>query len=271
LPGLGDGACANVGVGAVGHDRIALSLGTSGAMRIVSHRKPDASFIVPEGLWAYRLDHERIALGAAISNGGKVLAWLGELLQTDFESDDVERARHLPPDQHGLTILPFLAGERSPIWNDRATAIIAGLTLHTGRPELLRAGLEAVGLRFARLYPALRTVAATEHEIVASGGAILKSPAWLQITCDCLDHRLLAPPPAEESSARGAAIMALFATGAISSPDDVQDTADGADVIEPSPEAARIYARALKRQSALENLMFPGGTSWTAAFDRTAD
>ena len=44
------------------------------------------------------------------------------------------------------------------------------------------------------------------------------APAWLQITADCLDHRLLAPPPTEESSARGAAIMALLAIGAISAP-----------------------------------------------------
>jgi gluconokinase len=267
LPGLGDGACANVGSGAVGNDRIALSLGTTGAMRIVLERALGATMIIPEGLWAYRLDHKRIVLGAAISNGGKVLAWLNDLLKTSYGDAVMQQAMALEPDAHGLTVLPFLAGERSPIWNDRATAVVAGVTLNTGRAELLRAGMEAVGLRFARLYEALRTVAAKEHEIVASGAAILNSPVWLQITADCLWHPLLAPPPSEEASARGAAIMALLGIGAISNLGDVADPADGALLVGSSRAAELAYQRALRRQTLLESLLFPNGTSWDAEFD----
>ena len=266
LPGLGDGACANVGAGGVDSGRIALSLGTSGAMRIVIERGIGAPIIVPEGLWAYRLDHERIVLGAAISNGGKVLAWLTDLLDCELDGAEMARAAELDPDSHGLTILPFLAGERSPIWNDRATAVVAGLDLSTGRAELLRAGMESVGLRFARLYQALKPVAAERHEIVAGGAAILNSPAWLQITADCLRHPLAAPPPTEESSARGAAIMALLAAGVIADLRDVSDPADGAVDIEPSTAAADVYARALQRQTALESLLFPNGSSWDRLF-----
>jgi gluconokinase len=266
LPSLGDGACANVGAGGVGDDRIALSLGTSGAMRIVIGRRLGAPVIIPEGLWAYRLDHGRIVLGAAISNGGKVLAWMNDLLESKFDGEEMTRAAELQPDSHGLTILPFLAGERSPIWNDRATAVIAGLKLSTGRAELLRAGMESVGLRFARLYHLLKPVAAKRHEIVAGGAAILNSPAWLQITADCLHHPLTAPPPTEESSARGAAIMALLAADVISKLRDASDPAEGATVIRPSAEAANVYAHALKRQSALESLLFPNGSSWDHLF-----
>ena len=223
--------------------------------------------IIPEGLWAYRLDHNRIVLGAAISNGGKVLAWLKEFLKAGYDDDDMVRAMALEPDAHGLTVLPFLAGERSPIWNDRAAAVIAGLTLNTSRADLLRAGMEAVGLRFARLYEALRTVAAKEHEIVASGAAILNSPAWLQITADCLNHPLLAPPPNEEASARGAAIMALLALGTISGLGDIADPVAGAHTLRPGHAAAATYQGALRRQSVLEALLFPGGSSWDAQLD----
>jgi gluconokinase len=191
---------------------------------------------------------------------------LNDLLESEFDGDEMARAAEMEPDSHGLTILPFLAGERSPIWNDRATAVIAGLDLSTGRAELLRAGMESVGLRFARLYQALKPIAAKRHEIVAGGAAILNSPAWLQITADCLRHPLAAPPPTEESSARGAAIMALLATGEISDLREASDPADGATVIHPSDEAANVYARALQRQSALESLLFPNGSSWDHLF-----
>src|SRR5918994_5324879 len=55
FPALGDGACANVGSGAIGPSRIALTVGTSAAVRMILRRAPDEHWTVPEGLWAYRL------------------------------------------------------------------------------------------------------------------------------------------------------------------------------------------------------------------------
>jgi gluconokinase len=265
VPGLGDGACANIGTGAVGSDRIALSLGTSGAMRIVLDREVGSDLAIPEELWAYRLDHQRVVLGAAISNGGKVLAWLNELLGVQFDHAAAVEAAKLEPDSHGLTILPFLAGERSPIWNDRASAVITGLTLSTGRAQLLRAGMESVSLRLARLYEGLKDVAADDHLIVGNGAALLGSPTWLQITADALRHAVVALPPGEESSARGAAIVALLNVGAIEGLRDVDDPSVGALEIEPRADGAAAYQRALERQRALEHLLFPNGSSWEIA------
>ncbi|MDQ3412631.1 MAG: FGGY family carbohydrate kinase, partial [Chloroflexota bacterium] len=67
IPALGDGACANVGSGAIGPGRIALTLGTSGAMRMVLPAPPGSTWPVPAGLWAYRLDREYAVLGGALS------------------------------------------------------------------------------------------------------------------------------------------------------------------------------------------------------------
>ncbi|HYO30747.1 MAG TPA: FGGY family carbohydrate kinase, partial [Thermomicrobiales bacterium] len=80
FPALGDGACANVGSGAVGPDRIALTLGTSGAVRLVVPAPPGSVWQAPTSLWAYRLDRDRAVLGGAVSNGGNLLAWLWSLL-----------------------------------------------------------------------------------------------------------------------------------------------------------------------------------------------
>ena len=157
LPGIGDGACANVGAGAVGSDRIALTVGTTGAMRIVVPCPVGGALSLPRDLWAYRLDHERAVIGAAISNGGLLMSWLSDLVGVDFDDQEMADAALLAPDAHGLTLLPFLAGERSPIWNDRAHGVVAGLTLHTTKADLLRAGMESVAYRFARLYRAMTT------------------------------------------------------------------------------------------------------------------
>jgi len=262
LPGFGDGACANAGTNAFDSNRIALSLGTSGAMRVAVDAPSGSDLEIPADLWAYRLDHKRVVFGAAISNGGKVLAWLNDLLSVDFDSETMELAGELEPDSHKLTILPFLAGERSPIWNDHATAVIAGLTLSTGKVELVRAGMESVALRFARLYVGLQRVAAAEHEIVANGAALLKSIVWQQISADALNHPIVALPPEEESSARGAAVLALLHTGTVGHISEIEDPAFGAPRIEPIETNIEAYRSALTRQTRLERLLFVAGSSW---------
>lgn len=156
FPGVGDGACANVGCGAVTPARIALTIGTSAAVRVVVPHAPDDPLTVPADLWAYRLDDRHVVLGAALSNGGNVVEWLWRVTGVQAEDAAMIAAEALPPASHGLTILPFLSGERSPIWSDSATGVVAGLTLHTRPEHLLRAGMEAVTYRLALLYDSLR-------------------------------------------------------------------------------------------------------------------
>ncbi|HEY8446615.1 MAG TPA: gluconokinase [Thermomicrobiales bacterium] len=265
-PPLGDGACANLGCGAVSPDRIALTLGTTGAMRIIVPAPIGQPLTIPSDLWAYRLDRQCAILGAAISNGGLLLAWMSDLLGAPLEGDDMAKAAELPPDSHGLTILPFIAGERSPIWNDRATGIIAGMTLHTRREHVLRAAMEAVAYRFARLYDAIRAVAAPDHEIAANGAAILRSPLWLQITADTLAHPLLTLPPEEEASARGAAVAALDSLG-VAALGETDDPAAGVPVVPPDQTKAAAYRAGRERQMLLERLLFPDGGSWDESLE----
>ena len=140
FPALGDGACANVGSGAIGPSRMALTVGTSAAMRMILPRPPDEPWVVPHGLWAYRLDRERAVLGGALSNGGNLLRWIWDTTGTDRTDETTAAAAALAPDSTGLTFLPFLAGERSPGWYDDASGVIAGLTVTTGPEHLIRAG-----------------------------------------------------------------------------------------------------------------------------------
>jgi gluconokinase len=212
LPAVGDGAASNVGSGCVSPARLALNLGTSAALRVVpAPGTPPATAPPPRGLWRYRLDRRRVIVGGATSEGGTVDAWCREVLRLPDEAATEAALAAMAPDAHGLTVLPFLAGERAPGWRGDRRATIAGLGLDTGPLDVLRAALEAVALRLALVYDLLRPWAAAEHAIVASGGAAA-SAAWAQILADALGHPLTLALD-DEATSRGAALLALDALG----------------------------------------------------------
>jgi gluconokinase len=255
FPALGDGACANVGSGAIGPTRIALTVGTSAAIRMILPRPPDQPWVVPHGLWAYRLDRQRAVLGGALSNGGNLLRWIWNTTGTDRDDETTMAAAALAPDSTGLTFLPFLAGERSPSWHDNASGVIAGLTVSTRPEQLIRAGMEAVAYRLAGVYDALRPLASAEHEIVASGGAILVMPSWLQITADALGHSLIASTPGDESTARGAALMAAVEAGLLPHVDEASDVVGSMSRYAPNMASHERYRIGRDRQSRLEQTL----------------
>ena len=146
----------------------------------------------------------------------------------------------MAPDGHGLTLLPLLSGERGPGWSDRAGAAIEGMTAATTPLDLLRAGLEAVALRFALLDADLPG----EHLVVATGGGLARSPAWTQIIADALG-RPVAHSAVAEGSSRGAAVLALEALG------EQPGEAPLGETYLPDPGATDAYRAALERQQAL--------------------
>jgi gluconokinase len=255
FPALGDGACANIGSGAVGPSRLALTVGTSAAMRLILPRPAGDAWSIPYGLWAYRLDSQRAVLGGALSNGGNLLRWIWDTTGTEPDDDATTAAVALRPDSTGLTLLPFLAGERSPGWYGDASGVFAGVTLATRPADLLRAGMEAVAYRLAAIYDALAPLATAEHEVIASGGAILSMPAWLQIIADTLGHAVLAIDRDDETTARGAALMAAVEAGIVPSLDGPGVLAVDAVRYCPNRENFTVYSAGRKRQARLEAVL----------------
>ena len=111
--------------------------------------------------------------------------------------------------------------------------------------------MESVAYRLADVYEALRPLAAPEHEVVASGGAILVMPSWLQITTDVLGHTLIAATPDDESTARGAALMAAIGAGILPGIDGVFDVGGASQYIPDMVNHER-YRDARARQARLE-------------------
>jgi gluconokinase len=188
---------SNLGCGAVSPERLALMIGTSGAMRVVT---PTALPTLPSGLWRYQLDRQRYALGGALTNGGSVWAWLEKTLRLEGTLEG------LAPDSHGLTVLPFLAGERAPLWRDDLTAAILGINAATTPEQIALAHLEAVAYRFAAIREHLRPVA-PQAELIGTGAGLLASPLWQQILADVFGETILISSE-EEASSRGAALWA---------------------------------------------------------------
>jgi gluconokinase len=245
----GDGGLSNIGSGCVSPERIALMIGTSGAMRVL-WKANDVK--IPESLWCYRADAERFVMGGALSNGGNLFAWLQDTLRFEDVQRAEERLLTAVPDGHGLTMLPFLAGERSPDWNAEVRGAIAGLHSSTTPGDILQASLESVAYRFALIHRLLCQALPQAEDIVATGAALLSSPAWMQILADVLNRPLL-PSVEMEASSRGAALQALQAIGHLDDLPDVVETSGAP--YRPRPAAHEIYARAIERHERLYRLM----------------
>ncbi len=245
-PARGDGACSNVGSDCWEPGRVALNLGTSAALRVVRPEPLGPHVATPWGLWRYRVDGARALVGGATSEGGNVLAWCRKTLALPRDDAALEQAiGALPADGQGLTALPFFAGERSPGWRAEARAAVAGLSLDTGAVEITRALLESVAFRLAEVYDRLRPLAADDHVVVGSGGALGHSPAWAQIVTDALGVPMALGHDAE-ASARGAALLALEALGLPRPP-----IPPPARILRPDPERHARYRAARERQARL--------------------
>jgi gluconokinase len=244
-PCTGDGATSNLGSGCHTPDDLAVQVGTSGAARVLI---PGTAARIPHGLWCYRLDRNTSLLGGALSEGGNLLDWLGRTLNMD-DRDAVEReAAGLDPDAHGLTVLPFLAGERSPGWRASARAAIAGLSLDTRPAHILRAAQEAIAYRFGAIYDLLESALPAPSRIIASGGALLNVPGWMQVLADVLNCDVTASGEAEASS-RGAALLTLRSLGLVSDLEQLPAALEKTYVPDGTKHA--IYRQAMHRQMEL--------------------
>jgi gluconokinase len=248
FPALGDGACNNLGSGCISRDRASLMVGTTGAMRLVIETD---RIEIPRGLWCYRVDRRRFVIGGALSNGGEVFAWAKRTLQ--LPKDQEARLEAAEPGSHRLTVLPFFAGERTPYWRGDLRAAITGLSFDTDAFDILRASLEAVAIGFSQIYTLLARQPDSAKEVIASGGALLKSPGWTQMMADALGRPITACTE-PEPSARGAALWTMERAGIIKNIADLPASLGG--IFESRPEHRDTYARLREAQHDLYKKLY---------------
>ncbi len=212
--GASDGCLANLGTGATEPGIAALTIGTSGALRVASHQ---AVFNQQAMTFSYRLDEDIFINGGPVNNGGIALKWhLKNMFRKDTLEDKdytiaLDDMARLSPGAEGLIFLPYLQGERAPIWDSKSCGTFFGMRLTHQSAHFTRAVIE--GICFA-LNDVLQSLAASGQQITqlnVSGGFV-SSAAWLQIMADITGKRLVLAST-EDASAVGAAYLAVKATG----------------------------------------------------------
>lgn len=246
---VGDGAAVNIGSGCTDRRNIALTVGTTAAMRLVVDHPGDAvAPMVPKGLWGYILGGDRTLLGGAFSEGGNVVEWALASLNLPPLDELNDAWESVVPDDHGLTVLPFIAGERAVGWSTNASGVIKGLRVSTSGLDILQALMESVAYRFSLVAELLRGEMDDDRVFVAGGGAMTNSPWWSQTMADVLEAEVRVPSE-EQATSRGAAILALSALGVWKGLNDFLP--EIASVYRPREDFRAVYRAAIERQGEL--------------------
>ncbi|BDI22090.1 FGGY-family carbohydrate kinase [Herbiconiux sp. L3-i23] len=174
-------------------------------------------------------------LAGGMATSGAITGWLRELYGSPRFEDLVEEAAKSGPGARGLLMLPYFAGERTPIQDPDARGIVAGLTLSHERGDLYRAALEATALGVRQNVAAMTAAGAPIERIVAVGGGT-KGSLWTRIVSDVTGLPQVIPEKTIGAS-YGAAFLAATARGDV----DIDAWNPPAETVEPDPEAAASY------------------------------
>lgn len=167
---------------------------------------------------------------AASKNVGQALEWVRCLFGVTWDSW-YEEAFAVPPGAEGARFLPYVTGERAPVFDPYAAGAWTGLRSDHGRGHLLRAALEGVAFALRGCLDAVAALGVCVDEVLLAGGGSTDH-RWRQLLADVTGARLL-EAPAVDASARGAALLGGLATGQIAMP---QPATAGAVLAQPGPE-----------------------------------
>ena len=211
--GATDGPLGNLGTGAIEPGVAGLSMGTSGAVRIAV---PEPRFAESGALFCYALTDDTWVVGGAMSNGGVVMRWAGDVYAADLPTGPhrdplvLALAAQAPPGSDGLVMLPYLMGERAPLWDPDLTGAYLGVRSAHGREHFLRAALEGVCRQMADIVEVLDGVAPVSQVRVTGG--VFRSELWRGVMAASLGRPVI-PTDDAEGSALGSAVLAMLATG----------------------------------------------------------
>ena len=177
-------------------------------------------------------------LAGGLATSGALTAWLKDLVGGDYGALLAE-AELSPSGANGLLMLPYFAGERTPLLDPDARGVIAGLTLSHTRGDLYRAALEATALGVRHNVETMRAAGADIRRIVAVGGGT-QGRLWLQIVSD-VTGLVQEVPRVTVGASYGAAFLAATAVAASDSLTRIDEWNPTETVIRPDPDNTAAY------------------------------
>ncbi|WP_337101645.1 gluconokinase [Paenibacillus sp. YIM B09110] len=261
IVGASDGVLSNLGVNAIEPGAVAVTIGTSGAIRAVTN-KPITD---PLGrTFCYALADDLWVIGGPVNNGGMIFRWVRDQIGAQIAEEAKRRgvdayelltelAAKVGAGSDGLIFHPYLSGERAPLWNANARGSYFGLGLHHRTEHLVRAALEGVIYNLYTVLMALEELIGKPTSIQATGG-FARSELWRQMMSDIFNQELQVPESIE-SSCLGAAILGLYSLGEVSSLQVVSEMVGGSHKHQPDKRNAAIYAEIMPIYVRLSRLL----------------
>ncbi|MCB9340235.1 MAG: gluconokinase [Lewinellaceae bacterium] len=249
--GASDGCLANLGAGASEPGEAVLTIGTSGALRM-NNARPVMD--PKERIFNYLLEKDSYVSGGASNNGGVVYEWFTrQFFGTGPAAKSMvsrqAAVQGLPAGSEGLLFIPYMLGERAPVWNARATGGFFGLKkLHT-KAHLHKAVLEGIVLNMAIVGEVLEQVAAPMEVIYANGG-FTKMPVWVQMAADVFGKKITVTESGD-ASAFGAALLGLRSLGIIPDFSLIKEMAGASQTYQPDMAKHDVY---LEKRQALKEI-----------------
>lgn len=217
--GGADSPCSALACGVISPNGICQSVGTTNVLTICTDRmRPNRAFLnrchVVPGLWVYQ---------GAMSNAGSVVSWACETLCADLKDRaaaegispyrlmDLE-ALDSPAGASGVVFLPYLAGERCPVWDPNAKGVFFGLTRETRRNDLVRAVLESTCYATRQILEIAQDHTGHDYNMIDTVGGGAKSEIWTQMKADIIGKamRML---DVTDAAMIGAAMLAGIGVG----------------------------------------------------------
>lgn len=237
-----DAACGALGAGVYRAGETQEQGGQAGGMsictdRALAHKDLILGTHVVPGLWL---------LQGGTTGGGGALKWFRQELGKELSFDGLTaEAEKVSPGSDGVVFLPYMAGERSPIWDPDAKGVFYGLSFEKTRGHMVRAVLEGVAFS---LEHNLRTAAqaGAEVDVLNAMGGASNSVLWTQIKAD-VTGKTIQVPSSDTATTLGAAILAGIGCGVYESYGEaVSRTIRITRVQEPDPANREVYERAME-------------------------
>ena len=203
-----DAACGTLGVGVVSPGQTQEQGGQAGGMSICIDRYAAD----PRLILGFHVVPGRWLLQGGTTGGGGALKWLRETVCPELSFEEMSAlAEKEPAGSGGVTFLPYMAGERSPIWNPDACGVFFGLRFGTTRGQMIRACMEGVAYALRHNLETAEAAGAKAETLRAMGGSA-NSRVWTQIKADVTGCRIEVPG-SDTATTLGAAMLAGVGTG----------------------------------------------------------
>jgi len=231
--GGGDGATSALGVGLVSSDPVACATIGSSAWLSMATDMPARDPLMRAVTFDHVIPGHFLPLGP-MQAAGTSLEWLAQTIGAGARGIEelVRSAADAPAATEGLFFLPYLVGERAPIWDARARGTLVGLSRHHGPANLARAVLEGVAFNLHGVYRALDESVRTIEAVDAVGGGA-RSDVWLQIMADTWGVPVRRRSIVDEANSLGAAVVGAVALGLIDGWDRARELSTIEAVFEP--------------------------------------